>query len=151
MMATATLTAPAPAAPVAVETRSPMPEIPMLEMVHPMPGFPDLRRFALVQLDESGVLCSLRSLEEPDVRFLVVPPFGFFPDYTPVVNDDLVADLGIESADDVLVLVVLTTGDSIEQTTANLLAPVLVNTVNRRAAQVVLGDTDLSVAVPLGA
>jgi flagellar assembly factor FliW len=128
-----------------------MPEMPVLDLVHPLPGFPDLRRFALVQLDDDGVLCSLRSLEDPELRFLVVPPFGFFPDYTPVVGDDVVDDLGIESADDVLVLVVLTAGESIEKTTANLLAPVVVNTVNRRAAQVVLADTALSVAVPLGA
>jgi flagellar assembly factor FliW len=142
----------APTGPAVVtQIRSQMPEIPVLELVHPLPGFPELRRFALVQLDEDGVLCSLRSLEDPELRFLVVPPFGFFPDYTPVVRDEVVSDLAIESAEDVLVLVVLTAGETVEATTANLLAPVLVNTVNRRAAQVILDDAGLSVAVPLSA
>ncbi len=124
-------------------------EIPVIELVQPMPGFPGHRRFALVQLDEDGVLCSLRSLDDPELRFLVVPPVRFFPDYAPEVGDAVVADLAVESVDDVLLLVVLTAGSSMADTTANLLAPVLINTANRRAAQVILDDSELPVARPL--
>jgi flagellar assembly factor FliW len=126
-----------------------MPDIPVIELVHPMPGFPDRSKFALVQLDEDGVLCSLTSLEDPGLRFLVVPPVRFFPDYAPEVDDEAVADLDIASADDVLVLCVLTAGTSLADTTANLAAPVLVNTATRRALQVILDDPALSVATPL--
>lgn len=126
-----------------------MPDIPVIELVHPMPGFPDRSQFALVQLDDDGVLCQLRSLEDPNLRFLVVSPVSFFPDYSPVVDEDTVADLGIESVDDVLVLLVLTAGSSLSDTTANLAAPVLVNTTTRRAQQVILDDPQLSVATPL--
>ncbi|GEP40220.1 hypothetical protein NPS01_38830 [Nocardioides psychrotolerans] len=136
-----------------------MPDIPVIELVQPLPGFPDLRQFALVQLDSVGgseagsgaasVLCALRSLEDPDLRFLVLPPSAFFPDYAPVVDDATVAELEITSADDVLVLVVLNAGDSLGSTTANLAAPVLVNTVTRKARQVILDDPALSVSTPL--
>jgi len=130
-------------------SRSVMPDIPVIELVQPMPGFPDRSQFALVQLDDDGVLCQLRSLEDPNLRFLVVSPVKFFPDYAPVVDEDTVADLGIESVDDVLVLLVLTAGSSLSDTTANLAAPVLVNTTTRRAQQVILDDPQLSVATPL--
>lgn len=126
-----------------------MPDIPVIELVQPMPGFPDRSQFALVQLDDDGVLCQLRSLEDPNLRFLVVSPVSFFPDYSPVVDEDTVADLGIESVEDVLVLLVLTAGASLSDTTANLAAPVLVNTTTRRAQQVILDDPQLSVATPL--
>ena len=126
-----------------------MPEIPVIELVQPMPGFPDHARFALVQLDEDGVLCSLTSLEDPDLRFLVVPPVRFFPDYAPTVDDEAVTALGIDGAEDVLVLCVLTAGETLSGTTANLVAPVLVNTSTNRALQVVLDDPALSVATPL--
>lgn len=126
-----------------------MPDIPVIDLVHPMPGFPDRSKFALVQLDEDGVLCSLTSLEEDGLRFLVVPPVQFFPDYAPVIDDATAAQLGISSAEDVLVLCVLTAGDSLASTTANLAAPVLVNTRTSRAAQVVLDDPQLSVVTPL--
>lgn len=126
-----------------------MHDLPVIELVHPLPGFPEHRRFALVQLDEDGVLCDLRSLDDPDLRFLVASPVPFFPDYAPVVGDDVVAELEIEDASDVLVLLVLTAGTSLADSTANLRAPVLVNTTTRRAAQVILDDSSLSVAEPL--
>lgn len=124
-------------------------EIPVIEMVRPMPGFPDQQRFALVNLDGAGDLCSLTSLDEPGLRFLVVPPAGFFPDYAPEVDDTVVADLGIEDAADVLILVVLNPGSSLAETTANLAAPILVNPGSRRAGQVILDEPGLPVAAPL--
>jgi flagellar assembly factor FliW len=124
-------------------------DLPVIELVHPMPGFPDRRRFALVSLDEDGVLCALRSLEDPELRFLVVPPAPFFPDYAPVVDDGVVDELQIVSSGDTLVLLVLRAGTSLADTTANLLAPVVVNTRTRRATQVILDDPSLSVSAPL--
>ena len=123
-------------------------EIPVIELVEAMPGFPDRTRFALVRLDDDGVLCALRSIEEPDLRFLVVQPAAFFPDYAPEIDDETVASLGISASEDVLVLVVVNPGDSATTATANLLAPVLVNTASRRAGQVILSD-DLPVRAPL--
>jgi flagellar assembly factor FliW len=124
-------------------------DLPAIELVHPLPGFPEHRRFALVQLDAEGVLCQLRSLEEPDLRFLVVPPQPFFPDYAPEVSDEVVADLEIGAAEDVIVLLVLNAGASLEATTANLMAPLVVNTATRRASQVILDDPAFPLAAPL--
>lgn len=128
-----------------------MPEFPVIELVQAMPGFPGCTRFALVQLDDDGLLCALRSLDDPDLRFLVVPPAAFFPDYAPVVDDEAVQALGIEAAEDVLLLVVVNAGTSLDDSTANLVAPVLVNTSTRRAQQVILDDPALAVATPLAA
>lgn len=124
-------------------------DLPVIELVRPLPGFPEHVRFALVRLDEDGVLCALRSLDDPDLRFLVVPPHAFFPDYAPVIDDATAAELGVSRAEDVLLLSILTAGDSLVGTTANLLAPLLVNTHTQRARQVVLDDPSLSIHTPL--
>lgn len=124
-------------------------DLPVIEMVRPMPGFPEQRRFALVRLDEAGDLCSLTSLDDPGLRFLVVPPTRFFPDYAPEVAEDVIADLQIGSPEDVLLLVVLNAGTSLASTTANLAAPVLVNPATRRAGQIVLDEPGLPLAAPL--
>ncbi len=126
-----------------------VPEIPVIELVQPMPGFPGLARFALVQVDDDGVLCSLTSLEEPGLRFLVVPPTPFFPDYSPEVEEEVLGELGSTSVEDLIVLCVLTAGTSLASTTANLAAPVVLDTSTHRALQVVLDDPSLSVATPL--
>ena len=45
-------------------------EIPVIDMVRPLPGFPEHTSFALVQLDGASDLCSLISLDEPGLREL---------------------------------------------------------------------------------
>lgn len=134
-----------------IETRSVVrvvEEIPVIQLVEPMPGFPGFTRFALVRLDEDGLLCALKSVDDPELRFLVVPPSVFFPDYAPEIEDSTVEALEIKRAEDVLVLVVVNPGSDAAAATANLLAPVIVNTVNRQGTQVVL-TADLPVRAPL--
>jgi flagellar assembly factor FliW len=125
------------------------PAVPVVELVRPLLGFPGESVFALVPLDDGGMLYALRSLTDPDLRFLVVPAGRFFPDYAPVVDDAVADDLLIDTASEVLVLLLLTAGSSLATTTANLLAPVLLNVQTCRAAQVVLDDPALSLHAPL--
>jgi flagellar assembly factor FliW len=124
-------------------------ELPALEMVGPMLGFPDHRHFALVPQDEAGAVFDLRSLEDADLRFVVVPPTIFFSDYAPEVPDATAELLQAESAEDLLALVVVTLGQGLADATANLVAPVVVNHRKRLAAQVVLDDQALSLRTPL--
>ena len=114
-----------------------------------LPGFADARRFLLVRLDDLGSVFSLRSLEQPELRFLVVPPAPFFPTYEPEIDDEAAERLGLETAEDALVLLVVTPGERPEDTTANLLAPVVVNVRTAAATQVVLTGTDLPLRAPL--
>jgi len=123
--------------------------IPMIEFVQPMPGFPAHRAFALVRLDDSGVLTELRSLSDDRLRFVVVPSAAFRPDYAPVIDDEAVAELAIDAATDVLVLLVLTAAGTLADTTVNLKAPILVNLRTNAAMQVVLDDPSLDVHAPL--
>jgi flagellar assembly factor FliW len=122
---------------------------PVLEMVQPLAGFPNDRRFALARLDETGLVCDLRSLDDPDLSFVVVPPASFFADYSPEIDESVTAELGIEDESDLLALVVVTLGDTPADATANLLAPVLVNTRTRRAGQYLLDDVELPLRAPL--
>ncbi|WP_238408599.1 flagellar assembly protein FliW [Pimelobacter simplex] len=126
-------------------------DLPVIELAHPMPGFPDDARFALVRLDEDGVLHGFRSLDSQDLQFVVVPPAPFYPDYALDLDDETVTELGIDesSAADVLVLLVVRAGATLADTTVNLRAPLVVNPATRRASQVILDDADLPLAAPL--
>ena len=121
-------------------------ELPELSFVRPLPGLGDLRRFVLVELPaaEGGepVLFELRSLEEPAVRFVAAVPTAFFPDYAFDLGEDDCAELGLSDESDALVPVLLTVGNDAAATTANLMAPVVVNARTRRAAQVILSGSD---------
>jgi flagellar assembly factor FliW len=123
--------------------------IPDLEFLGPVAGFPDHRRYVLVELDESSLLRALQSLDDPALRFLVLPPGPFFPDYEPEIGGDWVDQLELTTAEDALVLVVITPGATAADATANLLAPVVINVHTRRAAQIVLDDSSLPLRAPL--
>jgi len=122
-------------------------ELPEIRLVRPMPGFAELSRYVLVRLGEDdteseGTLFELRSLEQPRVRFLVADPAAFFPDYAVELDETSCHELELCDADDALVLVVLTVGPDPTTTTANLLAPVVMNARTRRAMQVIMSGTD---------
>ncbi|MCW2613097.1 MAG: hypothetical protein JWN08_91 [Frankiales bacterium] len=124
------------------------PDLPELAFAGGLPGFPDAKRFALVEVEHS-VLFVPRSLDEAGLEFVVAPPVVFFPDYVEEIDADDVEELGLETADDALLLVVLTLGDTVDQATANLQAPVVINQRTRVAAQVLLGKGEHSLRQPL--
>ncbi|MDH2414652.1 flagellar assembly protein FliW [Nocardioides sp. CER19] len=124
-------------------------ELPVIELIHPMPGFPDSHRFALQPLDETGVLSALRSLDHADLQFLVVPPGSFHPTYAPEIDDEIAAELELSAAEQALVLLVVHAGPDLASTTVNLRAPIVVNIGTSRAAQIVLEDVSLPVAAPI--
>jgi flagellar assembly factor FliW len=126
-------------------------DIPALEFVVPLPGFPGMSQFALVALDDTATVYTLRSLEDPTLRFFVVPPMSFFPDYAPELDDQTATMLGLTEADQAIVLLVVNPGDKPGGATVNLLAPIVVNLGSRQAAQVVLSGMDLPVRAPLTA
>lgn len=129
-----------------IETDGALPE---LEFVGPVAGFPHARRFVLAELDPASLLRALRCIDEPGLRFLVLPPAPFFPEYEPEIGDDWADALEISAAEDALVLVVVTPGATAAEATVNLLAPIVVNIATRRAAQVVLPDAALPLRAPL--
>src|SRR5689334_19337978 len=124
-------------------------ELPVIEFVAPMPGFPALRRFVLVRLDDAGLLYALTSVDRPDLRFMVAPPAPFFPEYAVDVDDESLESLGSPDAEELLMLLVINPGEAVGEATANLLAPILVAQGSRRAVQLILSRTGLPVRAPL--
>jgi len=122
-------------------------ELPELHFASGLPGFPEVRRFMLVRIgDELSPFSVLRSLDEgpgngPVVEFVVTHPGLFFPDYEPEIDDDTANRLELKSADDALLLVIVTVTDPVTSSTANLLGPIVVNRHTRAAAQAVLGNS----------
>ncbi len=117
--------------------------LPTITMAVPMPGFPAHREFVLVRLNEEGMLYAFTSTEDPELRFLVAPPEPFFPEYAPEIETDVFAALNTKDPDRLLLMVVITAGAN--ETTANLLAPIVVDRDSMRAVQVVLSGSGLPV------
>jgi flagellar assembly factor FliW len=117
--------------------------LPTISMAVPMPGFPAHREFVLVRLHEDGLLYAFTSVEDPELRFLVAPPEPFFPEYAPEIDESVFAALNTKDPDRLLLMVVITAG--VNETTANLLAPIVLDRDSMRAQQVVLSGSGLPV------
>lgn len=115
-----------------------------------IPGFPDAHTFVLVNNDMAQEpFAIMRCVEDESLEFVVVPPHLFFPDYAPEIDDATSERVGLESAGDALVLVIVTVGDELAEVTANLLGPIVVNRHTHEAAQAVLVNQGYELRTPL--
>jgi flagellar assembly factor FliW len=113
--------------------------LPTIDFVAPMPGFPEDFHFVLEQVRSSDRLYKMISKEDPSLRFLVTMPAPFFPDYAPEIDDEAMDLLNVSDPNNLLIYLVLSApGDDPAKATANLRAPILVDQATRRAIQVVL-------------
>ena len=116
-----------------------------VHFIEPLPGF-DGDEYTLDPIDAHGLLHSLRSVADPELRFVLAAAPAFFPDYAPALSSSLAGPLGSDQVD---LLLVLTIGAELRDATANLRAPVALARATGRAVQVVLDDDRLSMREPL--
>jgi len=106
-------------------------------------GLPGMRDFDLVPLGPLNVfgLLSARATLDAKVprrlELVVAAPGALWPDFGVAVEDADAQVLGLRSADDAAVLVIVTQAQPLERSTANLYAPVVLNRHDGRALQVV--------------
>ena len=137
---------------IATMTMEPQPLLAVgeIQFIMPLPGFPDARAFTLDPVEgQGGVLSILRSMDQPGLEFVVALPEAFFPDYAPELDDTTAERLGLSTAEDALLLVILTVAERIEQTTANLMAPVIINRHTGHAVQALLVTSGYDIRTPL--
>jgi flagellar assembly factor FliW len=124
-----------------------------IDFISDLPGFPGRRHFTLARLDPEGVAYEIKDVDDHSIRLVAVPSVAFFPDYSPEIDSDMATALGIggQSPDeDALVLLVVTLGDTLQTTTANQLAPIIVGVRSGRAVQAVMDDVSrFPLRVPL--
>ncbi|TWT41864.1 Flagellar assembly factor FliW [Phycisphaerae bacterium RAS1] len=113
----------------------------------PLLGFPDQRRFVIVQTSPDPVFYWLQSAEDPALAFVVCDPRAFVPDYRVSVRKDDVEQLGLRDLEDCQVVVIVNkVGDEL---TANLLGPLLIGCGSMQAKQLVLADKRYGTRHPL--
>ncbi|NAZ85450.1 flagellar assembly protein FliW [Kineococcus indalonis] len=122
---------------------------PKIEFITPLVGLSESTRFELTPLDEDGTFFSMRSMDDPDLRLVLADPMPFYPDYEPVIDGEMAKALDITSDQDGAVLAVVNIGKSLEDSTVNLMAPVVLNPRSHRAAQAVLTGSHLPLNAPL--
>ena len=110
-------------------------------------GFPDRTQFALIQTGEENYFFWLQSVDDPNLAFVVTDPTIFFKDYEVPVRDETQQDLELTDSNFAQVFVICNKVE--EWLTGNLLGPIVVNSQNRLATQVVLTEKKWTTRQPL--
>lgn len=114
---------------------------------HGLPGYEELRRWELVELDDAVPLVALRALDRPALTLLLVEPSRIVDDYRPEVADAAFARLGASGRARCLTFVVV--GLCGGAAFVNLRAPVLIDPQSMRGEQVILEEGDWPVRFPV--
>ncbi|WP_430488969.1 flagellar assembly protein FliW [Rossellomorea marisflavi] len=114
----------------------------LLSFIKGIPGFHDENQFALLPLEGNEWFQVLQSTSTPDLAFITTNPFLFFPEYDFELNGASLDQLGNPTTEEIQVLSILTVKDPFKESTANLQAPIIINTANKSGKQVILTDTN---------
>ena len=115
-------------------------------------GFPDLKQFTLIYDKEKGddhdTIMWFQSLDEPQFAMPVVMPGDIFPDYNPMIDDELLSDIGELTPENTYCLVTISVPSDVKKMTVNLKAPFIINTDTLKGAQIMVED-DVAVKTPI--
>ena len=109
-------------------------------------GFEELRDFVFIDAEEFRPFVWFLSIDDPDVGFAVADPFYFSSapyDLRLSPGDEQTLDL--DEVDSVAIFVIVTIEDRGRRITGNLKGPIVLNTRNRLAKQLVVYGSSFSV------
>lgn len=114
----------------------------ILDFEEGLPGFENMHKFGIIRnTDRESPFIWIQSMEDAKLAFAMVDPFAIKKDYDFELKEDSAGRLGIEEASQVAVYAIVLVPEDIKKISMNLKAPVIINTTNNKAAQIIL-DTD---------
>lgn len=104
-------------------------------------GLEDATRFELLINEEEEPFMWIRSTEQHELAFVVVEPSKILNDYDVEIADDDADKLDIQSAEDALILNIVTLkDDDIESATVNLIGPIVLNRRTLKGKQLIAAN-----------
>ncbi len=101
-------------------------------------GFPERKRFCLLEPGEDACFFWLQSLDDPALAFVVTDPALFVPEYAVPIRKEQMETLSMSNLDDAQVFVIVNKVDGF--LTGNLQGPLIINTIKRIGEQMVVAE-----------
>lgn len=111
----------------------------IIEFKNGIPGFEKDKEFVILDVDGKVSLKCFQSLQNVNTCLLVTTPWEYFKDYEIDLSEDEICELEVNSPDEVIVYNIITVRD--KNVTANLLAPIIVNTKKNIGMQIILANS----------
>lgn len=112
-------------------------------------GFENLKEYELLDIEDNDYLNEFNSTEEEGIGFVVVSPFEIINEYEIVLNQETIEKLEVKSPKDVVLFNIITLGQTFEESTVNMKAPIVINIKTNFGMQIILQDDKYSIRHPL--
>ncbi len=117
----------------------------VLEFPNGLIGLENKRKFAIIYDLEKGEDTAVRwlqSMEDPYLALPVIEPFSIVDDYNPMIEDALLDSLGNPKDEDIIVLLTMIISSDVTKVTANMKAPVIINSAARKGGQIIVENPE---------
>ncbi len=126
-----------------------VPEDKVISFKEGLPGFPQIHRFAVLEMEELKPFQYLQALDDPPISLFIINPFLIDPTYEFRLTESDMEDVNSKSPAEMMVYAVATIPEDPNSATLNLMAPIVINEKDRCGKQVILHDSKYSVKHPL--
>ena len=114
-----------------------------------IPGLEEFHKYALLQFEESYPIIWLQSLEDGGICLPVLDTFAVLTSYVFDIDDADVKELQLKGPEELHVVSVVVIPEDIRRMTANLAAPIIINTSTGSAKQILLSGSDYNIRAPI--
>ena len=114
-----------------------------------IPGFSELKKFVIVEMEDYEPFKLLHSLENSEVALIVTSPYEFYEDYEIKLKDETINNLNIKEPCEVMVKSTVTLNSDVKKITMNLQGPIVINTSNNLGEQIIVDNSKYKVKTPL--
>ena len=103
-----------------------------------LPGFEDARKFIIMSVPEHQPFHWMECVDGNNIRFAVINPLSFRPDYQPKIKKEELASLEITDPKELLLYVIVTLRKPLVESTANLMGPLFINIREKVSKQIII-------------
>lgn len=103
-----------------------------------LPGFESIHRYLILSVPEHDPFHWMEAVEGPRLRFALVNPLSFRPDYQPKIKKADLDTLNIRDPKELLLYVIVTLKQPLPDSTANLMGPLFINIRERVGRQIII-------------
>ncbi len=103
-----------------------------------LPGFENARKFIIMSVPEHQPFHWMECVDGNNIRFAIINPLSFRPDYQPKIKKEELATLNIEDIKELLLYVIVTLRSPLVESTANLMGPLFINIREKIGKQIII-------------
>ena len=124
-----------------------LPEEKIITLERGLIGLEQYKKYTILydEEKEDNNISWFQSCDEPSLALPVIKPWLVKEQYNPVVEDELLTNIGELTEENLVILLTMTVPDDITKMSVNLKAPIIINADSRKGAQLIAENDDYEV------